>query len=73
MTFRYDTTQDSSDEMLEVAAAGYEAVDAGNRHFSTALKTTFREAEPLQDYRDAAESVFSEVACEWRKSKGLPE
>lgn len=73
MTFRYDTVKDPSDEMLEVAASGYEAVAAGDHHFSTALKTTFKDAEPLEDYRDAAEAVFSEKASAWRKANGLPE
>lgn len=69
-TFTFDTVQDSSPEMLEISAAGYEAFSADRNYISSALRTSFHESADKEAYRAAAENVFDEKAQEWRRVNG---
>jgi hypothetical protein len=71
--YHYDMIEDPSPEMLEVAAAGYEAMAADRTYMSAALRTSFPEAADKEAYRAAAENVFDEKAADWRRSNGMDE
>lgn len=74
--FRFNTVIDDSPEFLEVAAAGYEAMDA-QREYMRAKDVGMIEGRDfarildLRNYRDAAELVFNVEAVVWRAFKDL--
>lgn len=71
--FQYDTVSDTSSEMLNVAASGYEAIAADAEFIGLALRESFRAADGREAYRNAAENIFDEDARAWRTANGYPE